>query len=139
MRLSSFKTEYSFNKWFKKNWKKFAFTRFNYGIAEDPVEICRLTDGNKTVGLVVYNQFDRDNMYIVTFEIQEKYRGKGYGKAMLDLLLKETKPKYVSLDFCIDDGGNSLRFWRSMGFHRKRLYGINTESEMYRKIKKNEL
>ncbi len=73
MRLHHFKTEYSFNKWWsRKNRDRFQFTEMNIRLAEDPVEICTLTDKNKTLGMVVYNQFDVDNMYIVTFEIQEK-------------------------------------------------------------------
>lgn len=136
MKLNRFKTEYSFEKWFRKHSDRFQFTRLNMRLADDPVEICRLTDRNKTVGMVVYNQFDADNMYIVTFEIQEKYRGRGYGKIMFDMLMKEAKPKWVLLDFCEGDDESRL-FWKSMGFHRRRKYNM-TDTEMYKDIKRKE-
>lgn len=136
MKLNRFKTEYSFNKWFNKHRDEFQFTDVNKRIAEDPVEICRLTSKNRTIGMVLYNQFDKDNMYIATFEIQEKYRGKGYGKMMFNLLLKEAKPKWVLLDYCEGDD-ESFRFWKSMGFHRRRKYAV-TDTEMYKVIKKKD-
>lgn len=136
MKLNRFKTEYSFDKWFSKNRDKFQFTEMNMRIAEDPVEICRLTDKNRTVGLVLYNQFDTDNMYIATFEIQEKYRGQGYGRKMFDMLMKEAKPKWVLLDFCEGDK-DSFMFWKSMGFHRRKKYAM-TNTEMYKDIKRKE-
>lgn len=136
MKLNRFKTEYSFEKWFRKHSDRFQFTRLNMRLADDPVEICRLTDRNRTVGMVVYNQFDADNMYIVTFEIQEKYRGRGYGKIMFDMLMKEAKPKWVLLDFCEGDDESRL-FWKSMGFHRRRKYNM-TDTEMYKDIKRKE-
>lgn len=135
MKLNRFKTEYSFDKWFRHNWKKFQFTELNMRLAEDPVEICRLTDKNRTIGMVIYNHFG-DDMYIVTFEIQEKYRGKGYGREMFNQLLKEEKPKFVLLDHCEGDD-ESFRFWKSMGFHRRRKYAV-TDTEMYRIIKKKD-
>ena len=136
MKLNRFKTEYSFEKWFNKNKDKFLFTEINMRLAYDPVEICRLTDKNRTVGIVVYIQFDADNMYIVTFEIQEKYRGRGYGKIMFDMLMREAKPKCVLLDFCEGDDESRL-FWKSMGFHRRRKYNM-TDTEMYKDIKRKE-
>lgn len=136
MKLNRFKTEYSFEKWFRKHSDRFRFTELNMRLADDPVEICRLTDRNRTVGMVVYNQFDADNMYIVTFEIQEKYRGRGYGKIMFDMLMKEAKPKWVLLDFCEGDDESRL-FWKSMGFHRRRKYNM-TDTEMYKDIKRKE-
>ena len=136
MKLNRFKTEYSFKKWFRKHSNRFQFTELNMRLANEPVEICRLTDMNRTVGMVVYNQFDADNMYIVTFEIQEKYRGRGYGKIMFDMLMKEVKPKWVLLDFCEGDDDSRL-FWKSMGFHRRRKYNM-TDTEMYKDIKRKE-
>lgn len=135
MRLSKFKTEYSFGKWFSKNREKFGFTSINLRGVDEPYEIARLTDKNKTVGLVVYNQWDKDEMYIALFEIQEKYRGRGYGREMFDMLIKEENPKWVLLDFCYGDGGDSLKFWRKMGFHRRLKYTIS-DTEMRKTIRK---
>ena len=137
MRLHHFKTEYSFNKWWsRKNRDRFRFTEMNIRLADDPVEICTLTDKNKTLGMVVYNQFDADNMYIVTFEIQEKYRKQGYGRKMFEMLMKEAKPSWVLLDFCEGDDDSRL-FWKSMGFHRRFKYATS-DTEMYKSIKRKD-
>lgn len=137
MRLSRFNTEYSFYKWWNKNRDRFGFTELNIRLAEDPVEICRLTDKNRTIGMVVYNQFDKYDMYIVTFEIQEKYRGQGYGRKMFEFLMKEAKPSWVLLDFCESTDDQSFKFWKAMGFHR-RFKHSTSDTEMCKTIKKYE-
>ena len=129
MKLTFFKTEYSFNKWFRNKRDDFYFTYMNLRCVEDPCYICRLTDKNKTIGIVVYTQFYKDEIYINLFEIQEKYRKKGYGKIMYQMLIERLKPKFVLLDSCDDD---SRKFWKSLGFHRRIKYAIN-ENEMYKK------
>ncbi len=133
MKLTFFKTEHSFNKWFygKRNCDKFPFTDFNLICAEDPVEICRLTDKNITIGMVVYTKFD-ENMFINLFEIRDKFRGRGYGRVMFDMLMDVTEPKTVSLYFA---DKNAKQFWKSLGFHRK-FKDQDDEREMYKKIKK---
>ena len=135
MKFTKFKTEYSFDKWFRKNWEKFEFTSLNLRGVDEPVEIARLTDKNRTVGLVTYNQWEKDEIYIALFEVQEKYRGRGYARKMLDMLLEETKAKFVLLDYCYDDD-ESRKFWKHMGFHRRIKHAVD-ETEMYKRIKKN--
>lgn len=137
MKLTWFKTEYSFGKWFieKKNCDKFPFIEINLRGVDEPVEICRLTDKNRTIGIVLYTQWDKNELYINLFEIQKKYRNKGYGKKMLEMLLKETKPKFVLLDYC---DGDSKKFWKSLGFHRRMKHAVD-ETEMYKNIKRYEI
>ena len=74
-------------------------------------------------------------MYISLFEIQKKYRRKGYGNKMINMLLEENKPKLVLLEYCDED---SKKFWKSLGFHRRIKYAVE-ETEMYKKCsyKKN--
>lgn len=134
MKLTWFKTEYSFGKWFveKRNCKKFPFIDINLRGVEEPVEICRLTDKNRTIGVVIYTQWDEKEMYINLFEIQKKYRRMGYGKEMIDMLIKEKNPKFILLDYCDED---SKKFWKSMGFHRRIKHAVD-ETEMYKKVKR---
>lgn len=131
MKLNEFKTEYSFRKWFyeKENYKKFPFINVNIHWIQEPIRIARLTNGNDSIGLVVFSQWDENDMYISLFEIQKKYRRKGYGNKMINMLLEENKPKLVLLEYCDED---SKRFWKSLGFHRRIKYAVE-ETEMYKK------
>lgn len=131
MKLNEFKTEYSFRKWFykNKNYKKFQFIDINLRWVQDPIRIVRLTNENDTIGLVIFSQWDENDMYISLFEIQKKYRRKGYGNKMINMLLEENKPKLVLLEYCDED---SKKFWKSLGFHRRIKYAVE-ETEMYKK------
>ena len=132
MKLNEFKTEYSFRKWFykNKNYKKFQFIDINLRWVQDPIRIARLTNENDTIGLVIFSQWDENDMYISLFEIQKKYRRKGYGNKMINMLLEENKPKFVLLEYCDED---SKKFWKSLGFHRRIKYAVE-ETEMYKKL-----
>ena len=78
----------------------------------------------------MFSQWDENDMYINLFEIQKKYRRKGYGNKMINMLLEENKPKLVLLDYCDED---SKKFWKSLGFHRRIKYAVE-ETEMYKKL-----
>lgn len=73
--------------------------------------------------------FNENRNYISLFEIQKKYRRKGYVNKMINMLLEENKPKLVLLDYCDED---SKKFWKSLGFHRRIKYAVE-ETEMYKK------
>lgn len=59
-------------------------------------------------------------IFIGGFEVHRKFRGKGYGKEMIDWI-EHNLPVY-RIELCHrhpdDDDSASLNFWRHMGFHK---------------------
>lgn len=73
-------------------------------------------------------------VYISRFEVVASERGRGYGRAMLEWLVREYPINQIEIshkDFWIDDGA-AYRFWRHMGFRKKDAL----TPLMYRRIKR---
>ena len=75
-------------------------------------------DIDEFIGYVNYHFNKSDNRYDCGILIEDKYRGKGYSKKALRLLLDEAKKNGVSeLYDCFEsDRGNTLDVFKSVGF-----------------------
>ena len=137
MKLSKFKTFYSFDKWFhnsRKIYNDFIFIWFNYEYLEgkEPLLMYRLIERNRTVAIAILQDCGYGQYEILLFETKEGCFYCGYGKELLNRLIIELKPKYLTLDYADKE---SKLFWKHMGFRVVK----NTLCGMERKIKRKEL
>lgn len=68
---------------------------------------------NKKLIGYAWTQTEDGYIYLLEFEIKAQYRGKGYGKALLEQILSE-QPKIA-----LDATKQSVRFWRKHGLKRR--------------------
>lgn len=71
-------------------------------------------------GFTMHEGIPYFDVYMDKFEIVNRWRGYGIGKAMLDWLFDEYHVKHISLNH-VDpfiDNGKSYNFWKHMGFRR---------------------
>lgn len=75
------------------------------------------TEGDETVGFITYWQFN-DFIYVEHFAVDEKTRGKGYGKVILKNLLKQADlPIILEVEKPENDiNKRRIRFYENMGF-----------------------
>ena len=68
------------------------------------------------------------SIYIHKFEVVEKWKGEGVGRAMFEWLLDNFRISKIELSHMADniDGGNSYQFWKHMGFRKpdKEYFGM---------------
>ena len=91
-----------------------------YRCIEDDTVIYRLVQGGKDIGIAFVSNIHEDDIWIDLFEISEKYRGKGYGTKMVDMIVDIYKPKRIHIQCAGDHGkrkGDAYKFWKGRGFH----------------------
>jgi diamine N-acetyltransferase len=95
-----------------------------YSIAESKIFPYWITkaiyDDDEMVGFVMYAMFyERKELYLCRFMIDQRYQGKGYGKAALDLLkelaMKDEAIEYIKLSTA-PDNSNGIRIYEKFGF-----------------------
>lgn len=142
MIIKKFKTYYSFDKWYNYNNRKliysFPLIFMNMGVVEDKDNALyyKIVDKNRVVCLAIVTKYSgySEDIEINLLETKEGYGGKGYGRAMLEYIIKDLKPKYITI-YAVDE--NAMKFWHHMGFRKIKdsYYG----EEMRKKVKKSEI
>lgn len=75
---------------------------------------------DKMVGFLMYTKdFDKNELYLCRFMIDQKYQGKGYGKAALDKLkeiaMSDEKIQKITLS-TNPENANGIRIYEKFGF-----------------------
>lgn len=73
---------------------------------------------------------DEKSLYITGIEVEEKYRGEGYGDYLfkeIERYAKEKGAKYITLGAVV----GALNFWKKMGFQ---MHSLGNFYNMYKKI-----
>ena len=97
---------------------EFNYDKWNNNINNHYLAYIRDTSLKKYIGYVNYNYNGDDNIYECGIVIDDKYRGKGYAKDSLKLLIKEAYNNGVEYlyDTFEKDRGNTLQLFLSIGF-----------------------
>lgn len=79
-----------------------------------------LVDGETPVGFVFYGYLEEDDRYLLCrYMIDEKYQGRGYGRAFLPLVLDQMRQQYRCRDIytsVADDNPRAIHLYTSFGF-----------------------
>jgi len=95
-----------------------------YSIAESKIFPYWITKAiyadDEMVGFVMYALFyEKRELYLCRFMVDQRYQGKGFGKATLDLLkdiaLKDGGVDYIELSTA-PDNSNGIRIYEKFGF-----------------------
>lgn len=121
-------------------WSNEYFYDFLNDENERKMECCVLEKNRKIIGFIlgreVGNIIDRYNL--TTLLIDKKYRGKGYGKLLLDQFLKTMrKDKEISKVYLhFRDSNDFENFYEHYGFRKHRISGTysNGEKKHYMEI-----
>lgn len=99
----------------KKIWKEIYDKRKNKKRYFAYIKDCNI---NKYVGYVNYQYNKNDKIYECGIVIEVKYRGKGYSKDALKLLIKKANSNGIKYlyDTFEKDRGNTLEIFKSIGF-----------------------
>lgn len=73
---------------------------------------------NKNVGFLIYSYSNSKNIYIQALEIKPEFRGKGYGKWLLNRFFEKHKGTTIRLNSVPESEG----FYLNMGFN-KSIFG----------------
>ncbi len=100
----------------------------------DPNWDCRLImSENKAVGFVFYGYWEEKDRYLLCrFMIDEREQGKGYGKAVLPVIVEQMRQQYGCKDIYLtleDENVRAVHLYTSFGFERTEE--INYDERVY--------
>ena len=87
----------------------------------------------KKIGEASISGIDSDMPFIYDFEVNKKYRGKGYGNAILDYCIKNYKVNDLSVS---PNNLSAISLYKKKGFKKRFMYDDNGEQLMYMQIHK---
>ncbi len=91
---------------------------------------------NKIIGYIIAGEYE-ESYHLKNIAIKKEYQGKGYGKFLLNNLIrkaKEEKKKFIFLEVRVSNE-RAIKFYEEFGFKRNRLlkgyYGYKEDGYEY--------
>lgn len=112
--------------------KATSFYNPNDNVSGNGIKLIFLVD-NKRIGIANISGIDTDMPFMYDFEVNEKYRGQGYGSAILDYYIKKYKVNDLSVS---PSNKNAISLYKKHGFKKRFDYKDGKETLTYMQIHK---
>lgn len=90
-------------------------------------------DNNSRIGKASISGIGSDMPFLYDFEVKQKYRGQGYGSAILDYCIKKYKVNDLSVSI---NNTSAIRLYEKHGFKKRFNYEDNGDTLVYMQIHK---
>lgn len=107
----------------------------NFGEIDGDRGFIALDESDKPLGAAWYRVFDSEhkgygyvgeNIPELSTAIEERYRGRGIGKKLLEVLIEEARKEgYLSVSLSVDPDNPALRLYEKLGFKKVSISGTS--------------